>query len=85
MGGYPRWGTPPAGVPPWPGPMGGTRAGPGYGTPPSWIWLGYPPLGVDRQTDGWMDGQTRVKTLPSRRTTCAVGKYFDPSLYWFGN
>ena len=33
-------------------------SGPGWGTPP--------PLGVDRQTDGWMDGgrdgQTRVKT-----------------------
>ena len=29
---------------------------------------GYPPS-VDRQ----MDGQTRVKTLPSRRTTYAVG------------
>ena len=28
------------------------------------------------QTDGWMDGQTRVKTLPSRRTTYAVGKYY---------
>ena len=38
-------------------------AGPGQGTPP-----------VDKQMDGWVDGQTRVKTLPSRRTTYAVGK-----------
>ena len=35
------------------------------------LWDGYPP--VDRQIDGWMDGQTRVKTLPSRRTTYAGG------------
>ena len=28
---------------------------------------------MDRQIDGWMDGQTRVKTLPSRRTTYAGG------------
>ena len=34
--------------------------------PPVWNWPGYPP--VDRQ----MDGQTRVKTLPSRRTTYYV-------------
>ena len=34
------------------------------------IWV--PPLGVDRQ----MDGQTRVKTLPSRCTTYAGGKYW---------
>ena len=34
------------------------------------IWV--PPCG---QTDVWMDGQTRVKTLPSRRTTYAGGKY----------
>ena len=24
-----------------------------------------PERGVDRQTNGWMDGQIRVKTLPS--------------------
>ena len=45
----------------------------GWGTPPAWTWLGYPPPQCG-QTDGWMDGQTRVKTLPSRRTTYAVGK-----------
>ena len=38
---------------------------------PPWLDLaGVLPCG---QTDGWMDGQTRVKTLPSRRTTYAVG------------
>ena len=37
------------------------------------LWdMGTPP--VDRQIDGWMEGQTRVKTLPSRRTTYAGGK-----------
>ena len=51
---YPLLGTPPS--------------GPGWVPPPTWTWLGYCPLGVDRQTDGW----TRVKTLPSRRTTYAV-------------
>ena len=77
QGGYPRWGTP------QPGLMGGIQgggtpsqvgyppAGPGWGTPPpGWTWPGYPPC---RQTDGWMEGQTRVKILPSRRTTYAVG------------
>ena len=58
----------------------------GYPPPPSWTWLGYPPtwtwpgtlpLGVDRQNDG----QTRVKTLPSRRTTYAVGNYSDMNAY----
>ena len=35
------------------------------------LWdMGTPPCG---QTDGWMEGQTRVKTLPSRRTTYAGG------------
>ena len=34
------------------------------------LWDGYPPLWTDRL----MDGQTRVKTLPSRRTTYAGGK-----------
>ena len=29
--------------------------------PPSWTW----PPPVDRQICGWMEGQTRVKTLPS--------------------
>ena len=38
--------------------------------------LGYPlPPCVDGQTDRWMGRQTRVKTLPSRRTTYAVGNY----------
>ena len=64
-GGYPRWDTHLAG-----------------GTPPGWTWLGYHPSWTWTwpgypprcgQTDGWMDGQTRVKTLPSRRTTYAVG------------
>ena len=55
-------------------------SGPGQGTPiwmwlgyrypppapPNWTWPGYPPL--------WTDRQTRVKTLPSRRTTYAIGK-----------
>ena len=36
-----------------------------------------PPLWTDR----WMDGQTRVKTLPSRRTTYAGGEYGN--LYWY--
>ena len=36
------------------------------------LWdMGTPP--VDRQIDGWMEGQTRVKTLPSRCTTYAGG------------
>ena len=38
------------------------------GTPP-------PPRWTDRLMDGWMEGQTRVKTLPSRRTTYAGGNY----------
>ena len=46
---------------------GGTP--PGWGTPPHLDLARVPPLGVDRQNDG----QTRVKTLPSRRTTYAVG------------
>ena len=52
------------------------------GTPPAAPWhsgkcckalwdMGTPP--VDRQIDRWMEGQTRVKTLPSRRTTYAGG------------
>ena len=69
----PEVGYPPVGVPPARS-NGGTRGGvphqstPWSGPPPTWTWLGYP-LGVDRQNDG----QTRVKTLPSRRTTYAVG------------
>ena len=56
-GGIPRVGYPPS--------RGTPLAGPGRGTPP--------PTGVDRQMDGWMDGQTCVKTLPSRRITYEVG------------
>ena len=65
-GGYPRWGNPLAGVPPSQVQWG---AVPNVGYSPGSTWLGYSPLGVDRQNDG----QTRVKTLPSRRTTYAVG------------
>ena len=43
------------------------------------LWDGYSPP-VDRQMDGWMDGQTRVKTLPSHRTTYAGGKKWLTSL-----
>ena len=45
---------------------------PGWSPPPN-EWVGWltPPPPVDRQ----MDGQTRIKTLPSRRTTYAGGKY----------
>ena len=35
--------------------------------------VGTPPFPVVRQIDGWMEGQTRVKTLLSRRTTYAGG------------
>ena len=64
-----RLGTPPAApgrVPPWCLPHGilGNVAK-HYG-----IWV---PPPVDRQIDGWMDGQTRVKTLPSRCTTYTGG------------
>ena len=82
-GGYPRWVTPHCqevsllersdggGYPRW----GTTRAGPGLGTP-------RPPPSVDRQMDGWMDGWTRVKTLPSRRTTYEVGnKLYQDCLF----
>ena len=79
--GYPRWGSPHQGIPSQVQPGGYPRWGtPRQGYPSGWTWLGYPPppgpgwgtpLGVDRQNDG----QTRVKTLPSRRTTYAVGKY----------
>ena len=61
----PCWLTPPQLADPPP---------PCWMTPPGWVsWLTPPP--VDRQIDGWMDGQTRVKTLPSRRTTYAGGNY----------
>ena len=66
--GYLRWGTP------WPGltsggyPRWGT---PSRGNPPRLDLARVPPCG---QTDGWMNGQTRVKILPSRRTTYTVGK-----------
>ena len=42
----------------------------GVPPPPSGPDWGTPPCG---QTDGWMDGQTRVKILHSRRTTYAGG------------
>ena len=74
-----RQGTPLGRVPPH---QGTPPAGPGRVPPPPaapWhfgkcckaLWdTGTPPCG---QTDWWMDGQTRVKTLPSRRTTYAGG------------
>ena len=45
--------------------------------------MGTPPCGqTDIWMDGWMDGQTRVKTLPSRRTTYAGGKkVFNKIMY----
>ena len=62
--GYLGWGTPWQGYP---------RARPDWGTPPSPPGPGHGiPLWCG-QTDGWMDGQTRVKTLPSRRPMYAVG------------
>ena len=78
-GGVTQGGVPPAGYPHgqvWQGvpEVGYPRQGYPWldlaGVSPGWTWPGYPPV-----TDGWMDGQTRVKTLPSRRTTYAVGKY----------
>ena len=85
-------GTPLGRVPPWQGTpiltrQGTPLAGPGWVPPPSrclphgilgnvakhyGIWV-LPPCG---QTDRWMDGQTRVKTLPSRRTTYAGGNNY---------
>ena len=62
------------GVPPQPGLTGGTRGG----VPPAGPGCGTPPPSQCGQTDGWMDGQTRVKTLPFRLTTYAVGKYSIP-------
>ena len=60
--GFPRWGANHGGGAPvltWPG--GGRYFGPGQGR--------YPPPPPRRQPDG----QTRVKTLTSRRTTYAGG------------
>ena len=79
--GYPPGRVPPLarvppqpGYPPWPGyppplPHGilGNVAK-HYG-----IWV---PPPVDRQIYGWMEGQKRVKTLPSCRTTYAGGNHF---------
>ena len=73
-GGYPRWGTPwqgyLRGVPPsW----GSLLSGPGQSTPPPQVW-----------TDRCVDGQTRVKTLPCRRTRYAVGnKPLDNKIWCF--
>ena len=85
---FPEVGYPPAGVPPWPGLTGGLpKVGypPPARVPPSQVWWGggysrwvtpgrgyLPPPHV--WTDRLMDGQTRVKTLPSCRTTYAVSK-----------
>ena len=79
---------PPAGYPipqqgtptPWQGtPQQGTPpAGPGRVPPPGvcpmafWEML-QSIMGTPLWTDRWMEGQTRVKTLPSRRTTYAGG------------
>ena len=72
--------VPPGRVPP----PGWTWQGTPPGVCPMAFWemlqsiMGYGyPLPVDRQIDGWMEGQTRVKTLPSRRTTYASGKNTD--------
>ena len=54
-----------------------------WGTLPPWLDLARVlPLWTER----WMDGQTRVKTLPSRRTTYAVSneRYLQvSSQHWF--
>ena len=77
-GGVREVGYPPSmGYPPVRSDQGGTQGGvlPRQGVPPQagpGPGRGTPPR--CGQTDGWMDGQTRVKTLPSRRTTYAVGK-----------
>ena len=44
--------------------------------------MGTPPCG---QTESWMDGQTHVKTLPSRRTTYASGNKLPPRRYCIHN
>ena len=75
-GGYPRWGTPQQGLPHVRGylppqlDLAGVPPPPPAGPGPDQV---IPPPPRCGQTDGWMDGQTRVKTLPSRRTTYAVG------------
>ena len=72
--GTPRQGTPLAGYPP--APAGPCRVPP-PGVCPMAFWemlqsiMGY---GYPLWTDRLMEGQTRVKTLPSRRTTYAGGK-----------
>ena len=55
------------GILPWPG-----------GVPPSRLDL----AGILPLTDRWMDGQTRVKTLLSRRTTYAVGNNLGKLHWW---
>ena len=77
--GYPRWGTPnpplgypllrypPVRVPPSAYPLSGSshQCTPPVRLPPTWTWLGYPPLlGVDRQTDGWMNRHMSKHYLP---------------------
>ena len=78
-----RWGTPPDlrwGPPHSPHPRHGMGYPPIFqtwlGCPPPKTWDGVPPL--------WTDTQTRVKTLPSRRTTYAGGNeksYFPGIVY----
>ena len=70
--GYPSW-LDLAGYPPWlpHGILGNVAKH--YG-----IWV--PPLWTDRLMDGWKEGQTRVKTLPSRRTTYAGGNKTNSAL-----
>ena len=80
--GYLRWGTPGRGrgTPPASSDGGYLRWDTPSRVPPGWTWPGLPTPQLDLArvlhlwTDRWMDGQTRVKTLPSRRTTYAVGK-----------
>ena len=89
--GYPPGqGTPPARVPPTRVPPRLDLAGYPPGCPMAfWEMLqsimgyGYPsPCG---QTDWWMEGQTRVKTLPSRRTMYAGGNYTTTATTCAGN
>ena len=59
----PSWTWPPPLAGPDPPPAGPDPPGQLDLTPPSWVeWVLTPPCG---QTESWMDGQTRVKTLPS--------------------
>ena len=89
-GGYPTWVPPgrvlpPSRVPPWLDLAG--YPPPGVCPMEFWVMLqsimgyGYPPPPM--WTERWMDGQTRVKTLPSRRTTYAGGK--NIALNWSQN